>query len=48
MNGVIVEENFFDRLEKDIKQIPHEDHQAQHDQKAVVIDAVFEQDRAGF
>jgi hypothetical protein len=45
MNGMIAEENFFDRLEKDIKRNPDED-PMQRGQKADETSAVFKQDNA--
>lgn len=45
MNGMIAEENFFDRLGKDIKRNPDED-PVQRGQKADVTSAVFKQENA--
>ena len=47
MNGSIAEENFFDRLEKDIKRNPDED-PVQRGKKADVTSAVFKQENARF
>jgi hypothetical protein len=49
MNGMIEEENFFDRLEKDIKQYRDENHLSmQLDQNAVHNSEVLEQDTVKF
>ncbi len=47
MKGLILEDNFFDHLEEDLKQTSDED-PVQRDQKAVVIRAILEQDSAKF
>ena len=47
MKVLIMEENFFDHLEEDLKQTPDED-PVQRDQKAVVIRAILEQNIAKF
>ena len=47
MKGLILEEDFFDKVEEGLKQTPDED-PVQRDQKAVVIRAILEQDTAKF
>jgi hypothetical protein len=47
MKGMILEEDFFDKVEEELKQTPDED-PVQRDQKAVVIRAILEQDIAKF